>query len=126
MKAHIWLPDMEVKSKQHSRSYTRTGRTFTNHLYAGARDAFGITAMMALASAGWREPVNDKVAMRLSYRGRFDVDNAAGFIMDALQGVAYVRDSQVIMLAVRKRLKGNMGVGITLRTLDIKLSRKID
>ena len=119
MKVHIYLPGIEVKSKQHSRSYTRTGRTFTNTIYKEHREAFGMMAKTELRRRGWNL-TDMKCAMRLSYRGRFDVDNAAGFIMDALQGIAYDRDSQVISLHVRKRLKGDMGVGITIRTLEVK------
>ena len=120
MIARIWLPGVEVESKQHSRSYTRTGRTFTNTQYASARRAIGLMVLVELRKQKWFEPVECKCSMILSYRGRFDLDNAAGFIMDALQGIAYVRDSQIISIHIRKRLKGPMGVKIFIRTLEVK------
>ena len=123
MKSRVWLPGIEVESKQHSRSYSRTGRTFTNHAYERARDTLGIMARLALTRKGWPSPVETKVIMRMSYRGRFDVDNAAGFVMDALQGVAYVRDSQVVCLTVRKRLDGALGILIALSTIEDRPGR---
>jgi Holliday junction resolvase RusA-like endonuclease len=117
MRARIYLPGIEVQSKQHSRSYSRTGRTFTNHTYAQQRDDFGTLAKAALRRCGW-SLTEKKCSMSLSYRGRFDLDNAAGFVMDALQGIAYLRDSQIVAMHICKRPAGDNGVGIVLETID--------
>lgn len=118
MIALIWLPNAEVKSKQHSRGYAANGRTFTDRKYADARKTLFWEAKAALVKQGWARPVECKVALRVSYRGRHDVDNAGGYVQDALQGAAYVRDSQVILATYRKRLKGPAGIAITIRTVE--------
>jgi Holliday junction resolvase RusA-like endonuclease len=46
------------------------------------------------------------------------VDNAGGYVQDALQGAAYVRDSQVTLASYRKRLKGPEGISIVIHTLE--------
>jgi Holliday junction resolvase RusA-like endonuclease len=55
--------------------------------------------------------------MKITYRGRPDLDNAAGFIMDALEGIAYDDDRQILILSVRKKPKGDKGILISIRLL---------
>ena len=118
MKATIELHDVQIMSKQHSRGM-RYGRTFTNHAYTAAKDALYWRAKGALYAAGWENPVACNVAVALSYRAnRMNVDNVVGFVLDALEGCAYLKDGQVDVLRVRKRRKGPTWVGISLRTLE--------
>jgi Holliday junction resolvase RusA-like endonuclease len=118
MIARLWIPNMVPMSKQHSRGYAANGRTFTDRKYGAARHALFWEAKAALEKQGWTTPVEERCTLRVSYRGRFDVDNAGGFVQDALQGAAYVRDSQVVMATYRKRLKGPMGLSIIIHTLE--------
>jgi Holliday junction resolvase RusA-like endonuclease len=91
---------------------------FRNPEYTQARDMLAILARKELARQGWTQPTKSKCALRFSYRGRFDVDNALGFIMDALQNAVYFRDSQVVIATSRKRLKGAIGISIIVHTLE--------
>jgi Holliday junction resolvase RusA-like endonuclease len=120
--ARIWLPDVVPMSKQHSARISH-GRgkhmMFRNPEYTAARNALTWNVKLELAKKGWIQPVKCKCAIRISYRGRFDVDNAGGFVQDALQGAAYVRDSQVILATYRKRLKGPKGLNIIIHTLEV-------
>ena len=120
MRASIWLPGMTVMSKQHSarRSHDR-GRhmMFLDPKYNALKTELHLRAKAALMRSGWMAPTEEQVVMRLTYRGRFDLDNAAGFVMDALEGAAYVRDSQIAVLTIAKRPAGEMGLTITLREM---------
>jgi Holliday junction resolvase RusA-like endonuclease len=121
MIARIWLPDIELKSKQHSRGYSKTGRTFTDPKYAYAKKYLCWATKLALQKQGWSEPVKTNVAVKISYRAnRMNVDNLAGFCLDGLEGAAYLKDGQVDILVVHKRRKGPVGLGITIRTLEVK------
>lgn len=123
MRARILIPGAQAMSKQHSSRISHgRGRhmMFRNPEYTSWRDTLNRIARSKLAVCGWIKPVECRCALRISYRGRFDVDNAGGAIQDALQGAAYLRDSQVILATYRKRLKGPDGIDITLRTLEVK------
>lgn len=119
MIARLWFPDVIPLSKQHSRGM-RYGRTYRLKSYTEARDALAKEAKVLLYNQGWRQPIECRVALRVSYRGRFDVDNAGGFVQDALQGAAYVRDSQVVLATYRKRLKGPNGIKIIIHTIKLR------
>lgn len=122
MTGRIWLPDIVPMSKQHSarRSHGHGRRMmYRDPQYTAARNAVYFAARQALIRQGWYEPVTCRCAIRISYRGRFDVDNAGGFVQDALQGAAYVRDSQVILATYRKRLQGPDGLAIIIHTLEV-------
>lgn len=123
MRALIWLPKVTLMSKQHSHRISHgRGRhmMFRDAAYTAAKEALFWQAKAELLRVGWRVPIECYCALRISYRGRFDVDNAGAFIQDALQGCAYLRDSQVIMATYRKRLKGPEGLWIGIHTLEGK------
>jgi Holliday junction resolvase RusA-like endonuclease len=120
MIARLWLPDAPLRSKQHSRGYGKGGHTFTTKDYKDARMILGQQAKIELNKQNWREPVACYCALRISYRGRYDTDNLGGYVQDALQGIAYVRDSQAILTTYRKRLNGPIGLYIIIHTLDGK------
>lgn len=65
-----------------------------------------IAGRVALALSGcpvWRQ---DRLSLELWFwTGKGDVDNLAGGVMDALNGIAWHDDEQVIDLVVRKRPK---------------------
>jgi len=123
VRASIWLPGMTVRSKQHS-SRISDGRgrhmMFRDPAYTALKTELHLRATAALMRAGWTAPTEERVAMRLTYRGRFDLDNAAGFVMDALEGAAYVRDSQIAIMTVAKRPAGEIGLTITVREIGAK------
>jgi Holliday junction resolvase RusA-like endonuclease len=47
--------------------------------------------------------------------GKPDIDNLAKTVMDALNGIAYRDDSQVVQLAISKRYSDEPGTFITIR-----------
>lgn len=121
MNIRVWLPDLEPLSKQHSarRSHGRGKRMmFKDPRYAGEMNYLRWLAKAEFAKRGWTEPVTCRCALRVSYRGRFDPDNAGGYVQDALQGVAYVRDSQLDLATYRKRRSGPVGILIIVHTLE--------
>ena len=49
-----------------------------------------------------------------------DVDNVAKIILDALNGIAYRDDKQVVTLLVKKSYAGESGVGVTISEVEAK------
>ena len=49
-----------------------------------------------------------------------DVDNVAKIILDALNGIAYRDDKQVVELYVKKSYAGESGVGVTISEVEAK------
>ena len=49
-----------------------------------------------------------------------DVDNVAKIILDALNGIAYKDDKQVVTLIVKKSYAGESGVGVTISEVEAK------
>lgn len=49
-----------------------------------------------------------------------DVDNVAKIILDALNGIAYRDDKQVVELIVKKSYAGESGVGVTISKVEVK------
>lgn len=49
-----------------------------------------------------------------------DVDNIAKIILDALNGIAYRDDKQVVELIVKKSYAGESGVGVTISKVEVK------
>ena len=49
-----------------------------------------------------------------------DVDNVAKIILDALNGIAYRDDKQVVTLIVKKSYAGESGVGVTISEVEAK------
>lgn len=49
-----------------------------------------------------------------------DVDNVAKIILDALNGIAYRDDKQVVELHVKKLYAGESGVGVTISEMEVK------
>lgn len=49
-----------------------------------------------------------------------DVDNVAKIILDALNGIAYRDDKQVVTLIVKKLYAGESGVGVTISEVEVK------
>lgn len=49
-----------------------------------------------------------------------DVDNVAKIILDALNGIAYRDDKQVVTLIVKKLYAGESGVGVTISEVEAK------
>jgi len=67
------------------------------------RQIAGRVALALSACPVWRQ---DRLSLDLWFwTGKGDVDNLAGGVMDALNGVAWFDDEQVIDLVVRKRPK---------------------
>lgn len=48
-----------------------------------------------------------------------DVDNVAKIILDALNGIAYRDDKQVVTLIVKKSYAGESGVGVTISEVEV-------
>jgi Holliday junction resolvase RusA-like endonuclease len=118
MIARIFIPDFKPLSKQHSRGMCY-GRVFTNANYTRAKNNLRMLAKMALIKKGWREPTKEKCALYVGYKSnRMDVDNVLGFVMDALQDVAYIRDSQIYRATAEKLFKGPIGLDIRIGTME--------
>lgn len=91
---------------------------FTDKGYTAAKRALNFLAKVEFAKRGWAQPTKELVALRVSYRAnRMNVDNAGGFVMDALEGVAYFKDGQVDIATYYKRRTGPVGIGIGVRTI---------
>lgn len=87
----------------------RPRTTQTGHIYMPAdymtwkRQIAGRIALALSACPVWRQ---DRLSLELWFwTGKGDVDNLAGGVMDALNGIAWFDDEQVIDLVVRKRPK---------------------
>ena len=124
MRARIVIPNPVLMSKQHAnhRSHGGNGHMmFTDREYTNAKKTLKWQAKSALAKIGWSKPTESKVALRISYRAnRMNVDNVSGFILDALEGAAYLKDGQVDLLSVRKRRTGTAWLGISIHTFGGK------
>lgn len=55
-----------------------------------------------------------------AYLGRFDVDNLAKSVGDALHGIVYEDDAQIVRLTVLKRPDANPGVDIMVKPYDTR------
>jgi len=110
--------DPVLKSKQHSRGQNN-GRTFTVASYTSAKFALNMQAREQIRKQGYFQPTDKKVAVRISYRAnRMNVDNVSGFILDALEGAAYIKDGQVDVLTVKKRRNGENWLFLNVRILN--------
>jgi Holliday junction resolvase RusA-like endonuclease len=78
------------------------GRWYTPHSTKAYEEAVG----WAARDAGIRNPYEDAVRLEIMLwlpdRRRRDVDNCAKSICDGLNGIAYLDDSQIIELTVRR------------------------
>jgi crossover junction endodeoxyribonuclease RusA len=106
----------EPKAKERPR-HGKGGRTFTP---AATLNAEKGVAQLFVAACQLDEPLACDVAIRMDFllvrRGRRDVDNLQKLVMDALNGVAYVDDNQVVDVRATKRFveKGQAASLITL------------
>lgn len=106
----------EPKAKERPR-HGKGGRTFTPATTLRAEKAI---AELFRAACELADPLACDVAMRLDFhlvrRGRRDVDNLQKLVMDALNGVAYVDDNQVVDVRATKRFveKGHAGSLVTI------------
>jgi Holliday junction resolvase RusA-like endonuclease len=127
MNIRIFIPDFEPMSKQHAnhRSHGGNGRMmFTDKGYTAAKRGLNFLAKVEFAKRGWTQPTKELCALRVWYRAnRMNVDNAGGFVQDALEGVAYFKDGQVDIATYHKRRTGPIGIGIIVRTLKTKRSK---
>lgn len=87
----------------------RPRTTQTGHIYMPAdymtwkRQIAGRVALALSGCPVWRQ---DRLSLELWFwTGKGDVDNLAGGVMDALNGIAWHDDEQVIDLVARKRPK---------------------
>lgn len=70
----------------------------------------------------WPWPKSMSKKKRQAYGAKFraskpDADNAAKLTLDALNGIAYVDDSQVVDLVVMKRYSDEPGTSVTIEAL---------
>ena len=126
MRATVFIPGVKPLSKQHSGG--RNGnRYFVKSEYTAAKNRLGWEAKRQLMAQGWPIATDEKVWIRISYYGntdRFDLDNASGFVMDALAGIAYKNDRRARRGSVVMDLPGPDAVKITLRMLPKKMKIK--
>ena len=92
------------------------GRRIT---HAGQRQAQRAHQLAALAARprGWRleGDMLVSIALHVTTGRRFDLDNAAKLILDALNGVAWGDDSQVSELHVRRVRADEAGTWVLVR-----------
>lgn len=116
----------EPKAKARPRFSRSSGRAYTPAATEQAEQSFQSRSWVALREAGWTEPHKGPISVEvvcvlavpaswakakkaqalsgeLSPTGRPDVDNYAKLVMDALNGIAWVDDAQVVQLSVGKR-----------------------
>jgi Holliday junction resolvase RusA-like endonuclease len=80
------------------------GRWYTPHLTKAYEEAVGIAARAAGVSAPYDGAVSLHIVLWLPDRRRRDLDNCAKSICDALNGIAYEDDSQIVELIVRRHI----------------------
>ena len=81
-------------------------RVVNGHAYTPSRTRVYEKAVRILAGAQWREPLAGPVEVEVcvwmpDYRRR-DLDNCVKAITDALNGIAYADDSQIVRLVATK------------------------
>jgi Holliday junction resolvase RusA-like endonuclease len=83
---------------------TQSGHVYMHADYMKWKQQIGGIVAMALSSCPvWR---HDRLSLELWFwTGKGDIDNLAGGVMDALNGIAWCDDEQIIDLRVRKRPK---------------------
>lgn len=88
--------------------HSKNGHTYTPE---ATRNAEKIIRDLALLS-GLREPYEGPVSVRLEFflpdRRRVDCDNLAKLTTDALNGIAFKDDSQIVRLGIEKHLCSDM------------------
>lgn len=115
----------EPKAKARPRFSRRSGRAYTPAATEQAEHSFQSRAWLALRDKGWHHPHRGPISVEvmcvlgvpaswakakkaqalsgeLHPTGRPDVDNYAKLVMDALNGIAWVDDAQVVQLSVAK------------------------
>jgi Holliday junction resolvase RusA-like endonuclease len=99
--AYLVVPGEPV-SKERPRFNPKSGSAYTP---AKTRTAEKVVSGLYSDECGiqFTDPVSLSITCFVSNRRRRDVDNMGKLILDALNGVAYVDDSQVHDLIVRKR-----------------------
>lgn len=97
------FPGMKPKSKQHSGSHNGK-RHYVKPEYTEWKNEVALEAKIQARKKKWEMPNKEKIlSMEIEAwgSGRFDCDNLAGGIMDALIGVIYDDDRQIKHLTVR-------------------------
>jgi crossover junction endodeoxyribonuclease RusA len=99
---------------------TRHGNTYT----PAATRAYEQHVKWSALEAGI-EKIDGPVSMTLEIfwpdRRRRDLDNAAKAITDALNGIAYIDDSQIVELILRKRFdKSSPRAEVTITGVDVE------
>lgn len=100
--------------------------TFLPQPYRDYQEELAATALEAFArhlAAGHAWDAGLDMSLDVTFvvpdRRRRDVDNLAGGVMDALNGIAWKDDSQVVQLAARRLYMPRSGmVSIVIRTID--------
>ena len=110
---HKQIFNIKPRSKQRPRS-TRFGHTYTPketreyeksiaEAYTGKLFAEGPLRITLAFNAGWTKiTIEELKPKRVPSKLRGDIDNYAKAILDALNGVAYTDDKQIVSLELRK------------------------
>jgi len=106
-----------VIPKGRPRTVTRDGKS---HTYTPKRtkDYEGVVKLYALQARGRRKPFSGNVSLDIEIRGkgRGDLDNQVKSLLDALNGVLYNDDKQVVELHV---IRQNGAAGVTVRVIGV-------
>lgn len=115
----FWVPG-EPRSKGRPR-FSR-GEYGSVHVYSDSATKEGETAIAncAIFASPFLEPSEAPIKVEATFylyrRNRRDLDNMVKLVLDALNGVAWIDDEQVVSLsAVKKRSEDREGAGTSIR-----------
>ena len=127
------------------RAFVRNGHPVVTHgraLHLGVWR--GVVGAAAMAACGERPPLEGAVSVRLAFTFRRpathlgahdvlprhrkavpnpDVDKLARAVLDALTGIAFVDDRQVVELVATKAFGDRAGVAVTIETSEVEVKQ---
>tara|TARA_Y100001963_G_C6725144_1_gene421070 strand:+ start:857 stop:1303 length:447 start_codon:yes stop_codon:yes gene_type:complete len=121
---------VEMKPTPKSRPrFVKSGRVFTDKKTVAAEKTIGMMAKSAKSSDIWRFPIQLSLRFHFlppkNFRGKIpswrakrpDLDNLTKLVKDALNGVLWVDDSQIVKLDASKIYSKKQGVEIYAREI---------
>lgn len=126
MKVSFTVPG-PVRPKERPR-VRRDGRAYTPDRTRSYEAHVKACCMSAVYGPGWGWTLDGEYRVDIVVHApsgvRADLDNCAKSLLDAMQGVAYRNDRQVVHLSILRTADGEPGADVTVECLSVPERRK--
>lgn len=115
----------EVDGKPRPKERPRRGKSGVFYTPKATSEWEDHVAAAARACTRGRAPLMDPCAVELIFRcadPRSDIDNLAKSVLDAMNGIVYDDDSQVVRLHIDRSDEPEPGVTVRVRPFDVAVS----